>query len=95
MAKSCSEQALGASTSAAHRTLMKAIGDLSGRLDGALATLCEREQRIASLEAIMAPSQFICNVTSGMWHLTRDHRAGHVCYTSCGWTYTGAHFEVA
>ena len=53
------------------------------------------EQRIASLEAITAPSQFIRNTTSGMWHLSRDHRAGRVCCTACGWTYTGAHFEVS
>jgi len=79
----------------AHRSLLKAIGDLSGRLDSALETLSEREQGIESLEAIMAPSQLICNITSGMWHQSRDHRAGLVCYTSCGWTYAGACFEVS
>ena len=57
--------------------------------------MSERDQRVAALEAITAPSQFICNMTSKVWHQTREHRAGHVCYTSCGWTYTGLQFEVA
>ena len=85
----------GGSRSDAHGTLLKAISDLGNRLDSALEALSEREQRIESLEARVAPSQFICNITSGMWHHTRDHRAGLVCYTSCGWTHTGAHFEVS
>lgn len=76
-------------------SLVRAVGNLSSRLDEALAAMSEREQRIAALEAITAPSQFIRNATSGMWHVSREHRAGCVCYTACGWTYTGAHFEAA
>lgn len=47
----------------------------------------------------MAPTQFNgdvnprVNLTSWVWHQTREHSEGRVGYAFCGWTYTG--LEVA
>lgn len=95
LAKDRSAKATSGGDNLSCAALTKAITDLGARLDGALEAMSEREQRVAALEAITAPSQFIFNRTSKVWHQTREHRAGQVCYTSCGWTYTGLQFEVA
>ena len=75
---------------ARHKALLKAIEDLSARLHAAMSAFDEREQRIASLEAKMAPVKYIRNHASGTWYYTREHCAGRMCYTACGWTYLGA-----
>jgi len=68
------------------------LSRLIERLDSAVATSSANEDRLAALEKALAPSKYIKNCSSGVWHHTREHAAGARCFTACGWQYTGLQF---
>ena len=74
--------------------LAEVVQALIRRLDIAETAVGDSEGKIAALEAAQAPNRFIMNCASGVWHNSRDHSAGKLCYTACGWQYTGLHFVV-
>ena len=95
LAKSSSSSAKDGQNTSGQKALAKSIGELSRRLDKSIAAFDEREQRLSSLEAAVAPIKYIRNHSSGVWHHTREHAAGRVCYTACGWNYTGLSFDIS
>ena len=82
------------SSSQPPRSVARAVHELSAKLDKAVAIIEDRDARMSALEATQSPVQYIRNCASDVWHFTRAHRAGQLCYTACGWQYTGMHFDV-
>ena len=93
-AKSSSAGRPSASTAQSMDKLSKVVLEFVRRLDKAEESRQECVDRIDALEAGASRNQFILNWSSGVWHFTRDHCAGKLCYTACGWQYTGLQFEV-
>jgi len=93
-AKSSSSVRPSASTAQSLDKLGKVVLEFVSRLDKAEEARQACIDRIDALEAGASRNQFILNWSSGVWHFTRDHCAGKLCYTACGWQYTGLQFEV-
>ena len=72
----------------------KLLAVLVARIDKAEALSAIKDDRLAVLEEANAPRQFIRNCSSGYWHNTREHCAGRMSHTICGWLYTGHEVEV-
>ena len=70
--------------------LQTAISDLKTRLDAVLEADARWEQRLSILESANAPTQFVQNCTSGVWHKTMEHGTGIPSATVCGWCYVGS-----
>ena len=82
-------------TAAESKALRAAIGSLIKRLAQNEASMDEWSERVEALEDANAPSQFVRNIESGIWHFSRTHTAGMFCKTTCGWSYAGLAIEVA